>query len=328
MHIMNRKTLLPGLALVIALVAMLIAVLHRRPATDAPGVIADPPPTMAPETVLPVPGTDPEPSRIAPHRDADPAPEEDIAPVVVAVTTPDHPRRKWFAVYELPGARSATETDRLISYLTDNPIGAYEYLGEEFAHRNYIMDVLREQRHAWPLVVNALAQVYAEPRQGDVLRGYALQHLASLYIDNPETLGAAQRTGILAVLRSALPLRGPTALAATALVGLHEIARVDRAAVADTEVEQIALDLLADPEAGDLARISALQIAGERRLTAAVPAARDLAADPQADWVVRMAAAWLLGQTGADPALLATLTADPDENVRHAARAALSRKEP
>ncbi len=64
------------------------------------------------------------------------------------------------------------------------------------------------------------------------------------------------------------------------------------------------------------------------RLSAAVPEARRLAADPEQDWVVRMASVWLLGQTQADRTLLMSLAEDNDENVRHAARAALSQEVP
>ena len=74
----------------------------------------------------------------------DPARDEPVLdPLIRDVTDPDNPRRKWQAVYELTGERTAAETAALAAYLTDNPVGAAEHLGEEFAHRNFIMEVTR-----------------------------------------------------------------------------------------------------------------------------------------------------------------------------------------
>ena len=257
----------------------------------------------------------------------DPARDEPVLdPLIRDVTDPDNPRRKWQAVYELTGERTAAETAALAAYLTDNPIGEAEFHGEEFAHRNFIMDALREQTDARPRVVDAFTRVYEDPRQGDVMRGYALQHLTSIYIAPFDTPRQAQRTRILSTLRAALPEREEGTLAATALIGLHEIAQVDANAVSAAEVERQALELLADPTSGDLTRISALHVAGERNLSAAVPVARRFAADPEQDWVVRMASVWLLGEAGGDSTLLARLAEDHDENVRRAARMARSNK--
>ena len=248
------------------------------------------------------------------------------SPLVQAVTDPDHPQRKWLAAHELPGKHSAADIAVMAAYLTDHPIGAAEYLGEEFAHRNYIMDVLREQQEQWLLVTDAFVKMYSTPEQGDVMRGYALQHLCSLYIDNPEALPQADRKRIITTFRRALPEREEGTLAATALIGLHEVSRVDPKAIPAKELDSLALDLLRDPASGDLSRISALHIAGERRLTEAVPVARRYAADPGADWVVRMAAIWLLGQFDGETDLLEQMARDPDENIRHAALAALARE--
>lgn len=251
-------------------------------------------------------------------------PDRPVPPLIAAVTDPDNPRRKWLAVHELPGQHTAADTALLAAYLVDNPIGAAEYMGEEFAHRNYIMDVLREQVDSWPLVVDSLVRIYEEPRQGDVLQGYALQHLASLYIDNPQALPDTLKQRIIETFRGALPQREEGTLASTALIGLHEIERVDdAAAVTAREIERAVMDLLLDPASGNLARISALQIAGERGLTEAIPEARRRAVDPGQDWVVRMAAVWVLGQSGTNSDLIRQLADDPDENVRNAARSAL-----
>ncbi len=242
-----------------------------------------------------------------------------VPALIAAVTDPDNPKRKWLAIYELPGQHTAADTALLAAYLVDNPIGAAEYMGEEFAHRNYIMDVLREQVEAWPLVVDSLVRIYEEPRQGDVLQGYALQHLASLYIDNPQALPDALKQRIIDTFRDALPQREEGTLASTALIGLHEIERVDAAAVTSREVERAAMDLLLDPASGNLTRISAFHIAGERGLAEAIPEARRCAVDTEQDWVVRMAAVWVLGQSGSSPDVIRQLVEDPDENVRNAA---------
>lgn len=298
--------------------------LNHQPRVDPAQARQEQPVALPPATALTHPaGPADEPdARIAdPQSNA-----REPSPLARAVTDPNNPRRKWLAVYELPGRHPPGDVAHMAAYLTENPIGADEYMGEEFAHRNYIMDVLREQQEQWPLVVDAFVKMFDDPAQGDVLRGYALQHLCSLYMDNPEALPQPEKDRIIAAFLAAMPMREQGTLAATALIGLHEVTRVAPDAIPAGKVDALALDLLRDAASGNLSRISALQIAGERGLRGAIPLARRHAADPQADWVVRMAAIWVLGEFDVETGLLQHLSRDKNENVRHAALAALAQE--
>jgi hypothetical protein len=266
----------------------------------------------------------PEAPVVAPTPKIEPVPPTGDA-LIEAVTDMDNPKRRELARLGLSGKRTAGEVQALSAYLVERPVGGGAHWGREFAHRDVLMNTLRAQPQARDHVVSTLARIYQDPRQGDTLRGYALQHLALLYRGNSRDLTRGQREQILATLHSALPERTAGTLASTALVGLQEIASIDSTGVSSDEVSALALELMRDPTANALTRISALQIAGENKLGAAEADARRLADDPAQDRVVRMAAIWTLGQLGAGGAARQRLTNDPDPFIRGAASASLAR---
>lgn len=257
-------------------------------------------------------------------------PKAEIAPpagdaLIEAITDMDNPKRRELARLGLSGKRTAGEIQALSVYLAEQPVGGASHWGGEFAHRDVLMNTLRDQSQARDHVVSTFARVYQDPRQGDTMRGYALQHLALLHRNASRDLTQAQREQILSTLRGALSERAGGTLASTALVGLQEIASVDPSGVASDDVSALTLDMMRDPTANALTRISALQIAGENKLGAAEADAQRMAHDPEQDRVVRMAAIWTLGQLGAGGTALKRLTNDPDPFIRGAAAASLAR---
>ena len=275
----------------------------------------EPPPVVVPRPDVPA---------VLPIAKVDVAPPTGDA-LIEAVTDMDNPKRRELATLGLSGKRTAGEIQALSVYLTERPVGGAAHWTREFAHRDVLMNTLRAQSQNRDHVISTFARVYQNPRQGDTLRGYALQHLALLYRDASRELTQGQREQILVTLRGALPERADGTLASTALVGLQEIASIDSTGVSSDEVSSLALELMRDPSANALTRISALQIAGENKLGAAEADARRLADDPAQDRVVRMAAIWTLGQLGAGGAARQRLTNDPDPFIRGAASASLAR---
>jgi hypothetical protein len=254
----------------------------------------------------------------------------DVAPptgdaLIEAVTDMDNPKRRELATLGLSGKRTAGEIQALSVYLTERPVGGGAHWSREFGHRDVLMNILRAQSQNRDQAISTFTRVYQDPRQGDTLRGYALQHLALLYRGNSRDLTRGQREQILATLHAALPERTAGTLASTALVGLQEIASVASSGVASDDVSALALDMMRDPAANALTRISALHIAGENKLAAAEDDARRMAHDPAQDRAVRMAAIWALGQLGAQETVLQRLTNDPDPFIRGAASASLAR---
>lgn len=275
----------------------------------------EPPPAVAPPAVVP---------------DVPPTAKAEVAPptgdaLIEAITNMDNPRRRQLARLALSGKRTAGEIQALRVYLTERPVGGAAHWSREFAHRDVLMNTLRAQSQNRDQAISTFTRVYQDPRQGDTLRGYALQHLALLYRDASRELTQGQREQILVTLRGALPERADGTLASNALVGLQEIASVDSTGAASDEVSALALEMMRDPSANALTRISALQVAGENKLGAAEADARRMADDPAQDRAVRMAAIWTLGQLGAHETDLQRLTNDPDPFIRGAASASLAR---
>uniref|UniRef100_UPI0035647F98 HEAT repeat domain-containing protein n=1 Tax=Pontiella sp. TaxID=2837462 RepID=UPI0035647F98 len=246
-----------------------------------------------------------------------------LSPAVLRMLDPDAKRRHWLSINKLPGEKSADERKALMGYLVQNPVGEANYLSVEYAVRNFIMDVLREQPGGLSDAVDTFAEVYGETAQGDTMRGYALQHLASVYIDNPGTLAEADKGRVVDIFREALSENDFGTIASTALIGLREVSRVESARVTDAEVARSAQALLEDAESCAEARMTALQICGELKLPSAVGSAREWAADSSQNWGVRLAAIYLLGETQSGKTDLEQLVLDENENVRIAATAAL-----
>jgi len=189
-----------------------------------------------------------------------------------------------------------------------------------------------------------LIQIYHDHTQNPVIRDYALQHLATLHenlaappsrrpplgtleqsLPWPAAEIESQRARITTILDEALA-ETDSSIAGTALLSLHHLADQQRdpgARIADT-----ALKLARDPNTGQLARITALQICGERQLKDSLPfLTQTAAADP--DLSTRISAIGALGQLGgrAEIPLLEKIAAENNPRLKPALLLALHRVE-
>jgi len=238
----------------------------------------------------------------------------------------DYDRRIHASVYDLPHTLTPTHSLALDQALLTPQDGQdADFRQHEYALRNYIMDALRTQIDRLPETISTFIAVYQNKRQGDVMRGYALQHLCSVYIDHDKTLSVEEKQRILNTFTDALNDTSKGTLAATALVGLHEAARSDSETVLGKAVERAALKLLQSPDSGALSKLSAFQICGERKVADATPMARKIALDTSADWGSRIGAIYALGQLRKLDGLESLLN-DTNQNVSRAARMAFNAK--
>lgn len=250
-------------------------------------------------------------------------PEDESVQTLLEST--DYYRRIQVAVTELPAKLGAKNYAALAAYLRtpqDGPDG--DFRQHEYALRNYIMDALRADSGHLSEALSVFADVATDERQGDVMRGYALQHLCSIYLDPFQQLSTDDKQRILQTFTVALSdTSSAETLAGTALTGLHEVARADPNALPSSVVELSALKLLQSPESGTLSKISAFQICGERKVGGMRELARQTALGSSADRVLRMSAVYALGQLGQTDGL-ESLVNDPDPNVGRAAQMALN----
>ena len=244
--------------------------------------------------------------------------------VKTMIQSTDYNRRIRVAVNDLPEQLGAENYAAVETYLLTPQDGKDgDFRQHEYALRNFMMDALRADPDRIPETISTLIDVYKNDRQGDIMRGYALQHLCSVYLDHSRTLSTGDKQRIIETFSAALSDTSGETLAGTALIGLHEASRADSAAVSGKEVEADAMKLLNTPESGTLSKISAFQICGERKVSGAEKPARKTAMDTSADWVLRMSAVYALGQLGQTDGLEPLLN-DSDKNVSRAARIALN----
>jgi hypothetical protein len=200
-----------------------------------------------------------------------------------------------------------------------------DYRQHEYAVRNEIMLALAHDTTRLADSINILTAVYDEPRQGDVMRGYALQHLTSVCIDNEAALMEEQAERVVQTLAVAVEDRSRGTIASTGLVGLQELSLEQPQLVPADTVRYEAMKLLQDSSVGYTSAISALQISAELQEIAAVPFARQAAFDSDANWGLRVSAVYALSQLdhSRDLELLAD---DPDKFVRRAVGLALAKQ--
>ncbi len=228
--------------------------------------------------------------------------------------------------YDMPESLDGREYRGLKDYLLNPQDGKDgDFRQHEYALRNYMMDAMREEQDQLGETIGAFVGIYRNEAQGEVMRNYALQHLASVYIDNTSSLSGGDKSRIVKTLKAALNDTSAESLAGTALIGLQDASRWDPKTVPPASVGNTVMKLLRDENSGDLSKISAFQIGGELKLKSVGSHARKTAFDSDADWVLRMSAVYALGQLG-ETAGLKTLLNDSNKHVRTAAIAALNAK--
>ncbi len=250
-----------------------------------------------------------------------------LRPSIREVLTGDDYNDRLRAVkYDLPENLDGREYRGLKSYLLQPQDGKDgDFRQHEYALRNYMMDAMRAEQDQLGETIGSFAGIYRNEAQGEVMRNYALQHLASVYIDNTSSLSVGDKSRIVKTLKAAMNDTSAESLAGTALIGLQDASRWDAKTVSPTSVGNASMKLLRDENSSDLSKISAFQVGGELKLKSVGSYARETAFDSNADWVLRMSAVYALGQLGETSGLNALLN-DSNKNVRKAAFAALNGK--
>ena len=192
--------------------------------------------------------------------------------------------------------------------------------GREAALRNDVLNLLRNQRNVPEGLVGLLLGIAADGGRDSALVDYAFQHLGALQHDIADD---AVRTRVRAAfVRAAKDVGRP--FAGTALYSLADAPRPTPDG--DAELRRLTLALLA-PGAHPLARLSAVQLAGERGYREALPAVRGILTGDRRDAVQDIAAVGALGLIGeaSDAALVRAALNKGGSRLRPAAETALKR---
>jgi hypothetical protein len=236
-------------------------------------------------------------------------------------------QRAYHRIQELMQRRdlSEAECEALCAFLAERT--GNEYLERTASIKNSVMNVLAGQERLPAPWDQVLLKMFHDQEQHPVIRDYALQHLFSHYESMLEdAVDAAwhplSRSGLLDEFWAAAAQVDQQS-AGTALLGLLHLSGVEPAVEVD-RLRRRSLDVLEDPQASELAKISSLQVCASLGEPRAVDWA-EAAAGAGQSIALRVSATAALGALG-NPAhrqMLDPLTRDENPSVRTAANAAL-----
>lgn len=194
------------------------------------------------------------------------------------------------AVWSLSKPLAPADQDALLNLLSDTRSYTNLELGQQAYFLNEVMNKLRAVGVDPRRLTESLTKMALDESQPNVIRDYAIQHLASFY-------GAAgNEAAALETFFSVLDQREGT-VAGTALRALYRLSErdgsIDRNAVA------VSAFRIAGDDSYDIpSRAAALQLCGSLQHAEALLLVRDTAASVDAHRVLRMAALNALGHIG------------------------------
>jgi hypothetical protein len=323
---MSMKTTVKlSLVLAVIVAAVIFVVLRQSPSTSEPGgfkappakagQIADSKPANPPSWTSPnlTPGTNtdlsavPETVRLILDRKADRT-------------------ARWLAVRGLTFPLTMDEKDAIYGFLQTRHAEDGEQLGQVL--KNELLDALCAQMPLPVDLADLLARMYRDREQNEVIRDYALQHLFTYYekVENGVSAEAATtiRAQVQEVFWEALS-EVQTSIAGTALLGLSRLAETHRDLNTD-RVAAAASQLATDVGAGELTRISAVQVCGRLKVLEVLPALKEVA-ETASSIPLRVSAIGVLGFIGGGPELdlLERILSDVNGRLKPAATLASKR---
>lgn len=221
---------------------------------------------------------------------------EDVSAAVAVVCgheaeTADRYEARNAALRSLARCRDlgADDVQALMDYLraTDGALR----VAREAALKNDVLNLLRNQATFPDGLADLLMEMFACKAQPSEVRDYALQHLGALQKDDLE---ASQRQDVRDLfVAAAKDIR--ESFAGTALYSLSAIGQMSKAQ--DAELRRLTV-AACGAAANPLARMSALQLAGERGYREVLPVVRNLLDGARRDAVTDMVAVGTLGLLG------------------------------
>jgi hypothetical protein len=252
---------------------------------------------------------------------------ETLSPPVRLIVSAQEVFATRFASAKLAGAHlSPADQQALYAFLLErNPLDAQQ---EGQVLKNRVMDALCELNPPPAQLGDLLIQMYRDVSQDAVLRDYAIQHLAAYYEQLDQAAGMDpqakhdEETKVQSILWEALSEVG-SSISGTALLALTRLSE-GRPEFDRNQIGATALQLAKEAVAGELTRITALEVCARLGVGDALPLLA-LAAQAGETMPVRIAAVGALGVLGGSDqtALLNELANSPEERLKVPALQAL-----
>ena len=198
------------------------------------------------------------------------------------------------------------------------------------AYKNELMEALISQTVPATDLCEFLGKLYHDQDQNVVIRDYALQHVAALYERLQEPLPwpiaelQTQRKTLQGLLWEATT-ETDSSIAGTALLALNRLSESDNS-LDRQRIGQTALTLAQDTNAGELARVTALQVCARQEVKEALPLLVQTI-EKEADTSLRISAIGALGLLGgqAEIEFLQQIGEGDDSRLKPAVTLALRR---
>lgn len=192
---------------------------------------------------------------------------------------------------------SPSECEALSEFLVETTTD--EKLERMASIKNSVMNVLASQEHLPTPWDQLLQKIYQDDFQHPVIRDYALQHLFEYYEkllrQGIETLDPTRESELLALFWKALDQKRES-YSGTALLGLFHLSEVEPG----IDLGRLAfhsLEMIQSPDTGELARISAFQVASLLDEPGTLPLAK-IEAHQGENLPVRVSAIAAIGMVG------------------------------
>ncbi len=194
---------------------------------------------------------------------------------------------------------SPFEIEALYRFLLAAPPDTEEERVLDRAVKNDLLNLLRNQDNPPEDLTGVMMDLFGDSDQDAAVRDYALQHMGVWH----ESASDEEKGRILDAFKAALDERA-TSLAGTALIGLnHLTASGSPDETSGLNVAEAALAIVRDETAGDLARVTALNLAAGSASAQTRDSAAEWALDPAAGYPLRLASIAALGSDGSPEAI-------------------------
>jgi len=233
------------------------------------------------------------------------------------------------AVQSLTGKLSDSDREALFGLLRQHLAEDDQQLGQVF--KNDLMNALCTMQPPPDGLRQLLTDIYRDSNQNEVLRDYAVQHLAAFYrqMSMATSMDPTVRNDELQqtqnVLWQALD-ETSTSIAGTALLGISQLSQQGWQGFDSQKIQDAALRMAQDNSAGELTQITAFQVCANLGVTNALPAILNSVQQPQTE-SVQISAIAALGQLGNQDQeqLLSSFAQGPDPRLKLPAQHALER---
>lgn len=250
-------------------------------------------------------------------------PTSDWSAIQTIVNTNASYEDRLKAIASLSGHLTDSDWEELQPFLLKPDPLDQSQLGQVI--KNQLLDLLCALNPPPAGLGGVLTQIYGDQQQNEVIRDYAVQHMAAYY---EQMTGQHDHSGTLQSVQKILweAVNEPVgSIGGTALLALKRLSQEYTNNFDEEKIAAAALQMADNPIAGELTHITAYQVCGELEIPGALPVVLQ-AAQTGETIPVRLSAIGALGHLGGPDQIpyLNSVLEEPEDRLKPAANHALA----